>query len=54
VWLHSRELARLDALASPRDSVGATISVFRQIEVKAMSKLRHPSSDIGARDLLAP
>ena len=26
---------------------------IRQIEARAMSKLRHPSSDTGARDLLA-
>ena len=26
---------------------------IRQIEARAMSKLRHPSSDSGARDLLA-
>ena len=26
---------------------------IRQIEARAMSKLRHPSSDVGARDLLA-
>ena len=26
---------------------------IRQIEVRAMSKLRHPSADTGARDLLA-
>jgi RNA polymerase sigma factor (sigma-70 family) len=26
---------------------------IRQIEARAMSKLRHPSSNIGARDLLA-
>ena len=25
---------------------------IRQIEARAMSKLRHPSSDTGARDLL--
>ncbi len=26
---------------------------IRQIEARAMSKLRHPSSDTGARDLLS-
>ncbi|HLF99256.1 MAG TPA: sigma factor-like helix-turn-helix DNA-binding protein, partial [Acidimicrobiia bacterium] len=26
---------------------------IRQIEARAMSKLRHPSADTGARDLLA-
>jgi RNA polymerase sigma factor (sigma-70 family) len=33
---------------------GLTRERVRQIEARAMSKLRHPSSDTGARDLLAP
>ena len=32
---------------------GLTRERIRQIEARAMSKLRHPSSDTGARDLLA-
>jgi DNA-directed RNA polymerase sigma subunit (sigma70/sigma32) len=36
--------------------VGAEMNLtrerIRQIEARAMSKLRHPSSDTGARDLL--
>ena len=32
---------------------GVTRERIRQIEARAMSKLRHPSSDTGARDLLA-
>jgi RNA polymerase primary sigma factor len=34
-------------------SVHLTRERIRQIEARAMSKLRHPSSDTGARDLLA-
>jgi RNA polymerase sigma factor (sigma-70 family) len=33
---------------------GLTRERVRQIEARAMSKLRHPSSDTGARDLLVP
>ena len=32
---------------------GLTRERIRQIEARAMSKLRHPSADTGARDLLA-
>jgi RNA polymerase primary sigma factor len=39
------------------EEVGQSFQVtrerIRQIEARAMSKLRHPSSDTGARDLLA-
>ena len=31
---------------------GLTRERIRQIEVRAMSKLRHPSADVGARELL--
>ena len=33
---------------------GVTRERVRQIEARAMSKLRHPSTDTGARDLLSP
>jgi RNA polymerase sigma factor (sigma-70 family) len=39
------------------EEVGALFQLtrerIRQIEARAISKLRHPSSDTGARDLLA-
>ena len=35
------------------DHFNLTRERIRQIEARAMSKLRHPSSDTGARDLLA-
>jgi RNA polymerase sigma factor (sigma-70 family) len=35
------------------ESFNLTRERIRQIEARAMSKLRHPSSDTGARDLLA-
>ena len=31
---------------------GLTRERIRQIEARAMSKLRHPSADVGARELL--
>ena len=34
------------------ESMNLTRERIRQIEARAMSKLRHPSSDTGARDLL--
>jgi hypothetical protein len=34
------------------DEMNLTRERIRQIEARAMSKLRHPSSDTGARDLL--
>ena len=43
--------------AATLEEVGETFNLtrerIRQIEARAMSKLRHPSSDTGARDLLA-
>jgi DNA-directed RNA polymerase sigma subunit (sigma70/sigma32) len=35
------------------DHFNLTRERIRQIEARAMSKLRHPSSDTGARDLLS-
>jgi RNA polymerase sigma factor (sigma-70 family) len=35
------------------DEFNLTRERIRQIEARAMSKLRHPSSDTGARDLLS-
>jgi RNA polymerase sigma factor (sigma-70 family) len=39
-------------LAQVGECFNLTRERVRQIEVRAMSKLRHPSSDTGARDLL--
>jgi RNA polymerase sigma factor (sigma-70 family) len=39
------------------EEVGQLVSLsrerIRQIEARALSRLRHPSADVGARDLLA-
>ena len=48
----SRMTARR-ALQELADEYGVSAERIRQIEARAMSKLRHPSSDTGARDLLA-
>ena len=58
-----REILRLrvglDGKGEPRtlEEVGEHFNLtrerIRQIEARAMSKLRHPSSDTGARDLLS-
>ena len=40
-------------LRAVREHFNLTSEPIRQIEARAMSKLRHPSSDSGARDLLA-
>jgi RNA polymerase sigma factor (sigma-70 family) len=34
------------------EHLGLTRERIRQIEARAMSKLRHPSADVGARELL--
>ncbi|MDE0801902.1 MAG: sigma-70 family RNA polymerase sigma factor [Acidimicrobiales bacterium] len=59
---HEREVIRLRygldrgeprTLEAVGDHVHLTRARVRQIEAKAISKLRHPSRDCGARDLLA-
>ena len=43
----------LDGSAPKTQKFNLTRERIRQIEARAMSKLRHPSSDTGARDLLS-
>jgi RNA polymerase sigma factor (sigma-70 family) len=47
------EDGEIHTLEDVGERFGVTRERIRQIEARAMSKLRHPSSDTGARDLLA-
>ena len=45
--------SRVRTLEEVGEHFNLTRERIRQIEARAMSKLRHPSSDTGARDLLS-